>query len=1016
MRWFFPIVLGGLICPQLAAQALRFQQITTEQGLSDNAVTCVFEDRAGFIWIGTQRGLNRYDGQRVETFTSQENGPRGVKISSIAEDARGDLWITTVDGGLSRHDHVTDRFVQLPHDSLNVRSPPTDELNHVLVLNDSVLVLSSRGKGAIWYHLRNGMLLRRGFREPVTNAQGDTILSMADHWVHAAFRLDERRLLLTMLASSGPCIVDALTGERTALLANAGLVTHATLSDSVLFMGGWSPGLFRARPDSSFTVERFPIEDEITAIIPWDAQRLLLATKVGGLLCVGKDGTVLERYQHTRHDASSLLSDRVTCLLRDRAGDLWVGTTKGLSVFAPAVWRCEAIPLINADRAGDLEFHAVQQDDDGTVRISTSKGFLLVDPVSRKRRLVELFQDGLPLELTGLFRTAPDEFFAGTETGIFRYDPRRERILRRSGTGRWESDHANTMFQTRAVWSDTIGGQAVIICGALGYGHIALDRTSGELLGDWVDHRDEAGTMMLRTTLRDAHGTYWSATAGGVVRWRPVAMGSGPNGTVFSTRAAVDHRLPGDDAQGLAIDGDTVWVALRDAGLASIVDGHARAHPPPVHMPHDMLGVTVDTDGRVWCTTGNGLLRYDPRTNGWLHVPVNDGREFRQLGKCITTLRDGRIAFCADDHLLLIDPKAYNELPELPAPRIVGISNTWGSLEVDAEHRLELPFRNSAFDAMVTALQPVGAAPLTFLYRLDDEGTAHREVGAREPLRFSGVAVGTHRLLVRVRDAYGREGPEYPLLTVTVIGPFWQRWWFFLIVLGAGALGMYLVSRFRLRQRARLQHVRDRIARDLHDDIGSTLGSISFYSEALKRKLSDTDDIMARQITDRIGASSREMIDQMNDIVWSVDPKNDDAGALSERLRAFASDLLAARGIALDFRADEGVNERKLSAEQRRNVFLISKELLHNTVKYADARQVNIMLATAGRSLELTIGDDGKGFDPDNTDSYDGNGLPNMRARAAAVGAEFTIDSAPGKGTRARIVLAQQVFTPRSGD
>ena len=321
-------------------------------------------------------------------------------------------------------------------------------------------------------------------------------------------------------------------------------------------------------------------------------------------------------------------------------------------------------------------------------------------------------------------------------------------------------------------------------------------------------------------------------------------------------------------------------------------------------MPQDLLGVTVDRSGLVWCTTGNGLLRYSPASDAWSHIPVNDGRDFRQLTQCITTLQDGRVAFCADDHLLLLDPAGYDAMVDLPVPREGGLSNTWGVLEAEEGERVELAYRNSSLDVMLTALQPVGAGPLTFLCRLDDEPEARHAVSALDPLRFAGVPVGTHRLLVRVRDAYGREGPEHALLTITVVGPFWQHWWFFLLVLGAGV--GYLSGRLSPRMRT----------------------------------VADTDHAMAQQVAERIGTSSREMVDQMSDIVWSVDPKNDDAAALGARLRAFAGDMLATRNIALDFRTTEAVNERKLSAEQRRNVFLICKEVLYNTVKYAEAKHL----------------------------------------------------------------------------
>ena len=1011
-------LLIALLCGGLSvAQELRFQHLTSDDGLSDNAITCIYQDRAGYIWIGTENGLNRYDGQRVERFPAGPDGPGGDHISSIAEDAHGDLWITTIDAGLSKRDHATGRYTHLQHDPADPRSVPTNALTHVLVLDDSLLLLSSQDRGAIWYHQGTGVVQCRGFNPSVVNAKGDTTVRAEDNWCHDAVRLDDRRIVLSMLRPPGLCVVDAETGGLVRTLGvTRGPITNLLLANGALYMGGWTNGLHRVDPEHPEWVAYFPMEEEITAMVQWDDRHLVAATKLSGLLRVDKDGAVTGRDRHVRSDPSSLRSDRTTCLLRDRANNLWVGTAKGVSVYAPSVWRFDAIPLLPQDHVGDMVFHSIQQDENSTIRLSTSKGFILVDPVSHGHRIVELIDAGVPLEVTGLFRTGADEWFVGTETGIFRYDPGRARILPSSETGKWSNYHAGSMFQSRAINRCSVGGRDLLILGALGYGHIAIDPATATSIPDWVDYPDQRGTMMLRSTLLDAHGMYWSATRGGVVRWMPVPIGDEPSGIVFGTQAGSEHRLPGDDAQALAWRGDTLWVALRDAGLASIVGDRAYAHPPPAHMPHDALGLTIDRAGHVGGTTSNGLLRYTPRTSTWLHVPVNNGNVFRQLTKCIATLHDGRIAFCADDHLLIFDPRTYDELPELPAPTLFDMSNTWGDLRADASGTLELPYRNSAFDVMLTALQPVGAAPLTFLYRLDSEGERTHAVTGHEPDRYAGVPSGSHRLLVRERDAYGREGPEHDLLAVTVIGPFWQRWWFFVLVLAAGAIGMYLVSRLRQKQRAKLQHVRDRIARDLHDDIGSTLGSISFYSEALKRKLENVNDGMAQEVAEKIGASSREMIDQMSDIVWSVDPKHDDAAALIARLQAFASDLLATRNIALHFSADPALKERKLTADQRRNLFLIGKEVLYNTLKYADARTVRIRFTGGHRSFTMELQDDGRGFDPGNTDSYNGNGLPNMKNRAVAIAAEFILESSPGSGTLVRVVVPPHGTLPQSWD
>lgn len=1019
-RWLIPFPFA-LAWPFLcAAQELRFQHITTEDGLSDNAVTCVFEDRAGYIWIGTEHGLNRYDGQRMVTFPPGADGPKGRHITAVAEDDQGRIWVSTCDGGLSVRDPSSRSFAHYNTDGAEGHRLPTDLLNHVLVVNDSSLVLSSRNMGAIWLNTRSGAAVPRAFRKVLLDANGDTTARSFNAWCHTALRLDERRLWAPMIGGTGSYIMDVVTGERLATLnrppAPEMLNTNGLRIGDVLYTGGWTPGIMRFALDQDNRPELLPLEEEVTAMVPWSDGSLLAGTKLNGLLLIDTGQKVVRRWHHARGDHASLINDRVRCLLKDRHGNLWAGTADGLSVFAPEVWPFHITPLQSEEEPGDIVFHNLQQDDDGTLRIATSRGFYLLDPSGGSPREVDMGYGGLPLEPTGLFRLEDGSVFLGTETGLFRYDLARERLSSHQGDA-FLNYGAKRMFQVRSVHLDTFSGSPRLLVGALGYAPGILDPVTGAIAEYGVHFRlPDRPAMLIKNTIRDGRGGYWMATATGLVHWVPQRSGPSIPMEVFAPDAGGQKHIAGTDVTDVLAMGDTVWAALRDAGLARIVDGHAESFTPPAHIPHDALGIAVDAQGHIWYTSSDGLVRFDPASKEWSHVPVNDGRDFRRLSSCILTLRDGRIAFCADRHLIFFDPRVFDALPEPPIPAIVELKNTWGILAINEQAEVEIPYRSSSFDAVISALVPTAARPLEFVYRLEGVDADARCTNGREAIRYAGVPVGAHRLLVRVRDGYGREGPEHALLTVTVTGPFWQRWWFLVVVLGSGALGMYLVSRFRQRQRMRLQRVRDRIARDLHDDIGSTLGSISFYSEALKRKLGETDDAMAQQVAERIGSSSREMIDQMSDIVWSVDPKNDDAGALVTRLQAFASDLLAARRIALHFHADAAGKERKLTAEQRRNIFLICKEVLHNTLKYADARTVTITMGSTGRALELVIEDDGLGFDPENTDSYNGNGLPNMRVRAEAIGAVFTVTSTPGKGTRARILLPQNALTPRSGD
>lgn len=999
-------------------QVLQFQHLTTEHGLPDNAITCVFEDRAGYIWIGTENGLARYDGRHMERFPPGTGGPQGARISGIDQDPSGRLWVSTVDGGLSMRDPLTGTFTHFRQGKGNGQLP-SDLLNHVLAVNDSIVVLSSQANGAIWFNVRRGTFTTVAIPHIRLGDHG-VVASPTVYWCHRTMWMDSTHLWMAKMSVPSSLLAVASTGAvvHSALSADLDsfLPSNGVRIGNDLYMGGWTPGIKQVDLSGQRPPHMLALSDEVTALLAWDNGLLLAGTKVNGLLLLDTAGRMLGHMRHVRARPASLCNDRVRCLLKDRSGNLWVGTANGLSVHAPATWRFTATELVHKDDPGNLAFHQIQQDADGTIRLSTSKGFVLVDPRTLATRTVEQVHQGKRLEVTGLFHV-PAGCYMGTETGLFRYDPTRERIM----AGNAVHIEAGNMFQVRSLFQEALNGRPLLIISVLGWGQEAYDPVTGQRITDWSEmpvgeqEKIQPNELMVRRTLRDRSGRYWSTSGGGLLNWEFPLSGSPLIWYRMNTAEAGTKRLPGNDATGLALRNDTLWAGLRDAGLAAIVDGAAMAHRPPDHMPHDVLGLTVAHDGAVWCTTSNGLLRYGPRDGEWLHVPVDDGRTFRQLTGSIVTLHDGRIAFAADDHLITFDPAVFRDLPTIPAPTLLEVQGSWGAIGLNGDTVLDIPYRSSSFDASVTALRPTGAAPLAFLYRLEGLDDTVHAIAPDGLIRYAGVPVGTHRLLVRVRDAYGREGPEHALLTVVVAGPFWQRWWFFLLVLAAGASAMYLVSRYRQRQQVRVQRVRDSIARDLHDDIGSALGSISFYSEALKRKL-EHDDGTARSVAEKIGTSSREMIEQMSDIVWSVDPKNDDAGSLITRMETFASDLLAAKGIALHFDRSDAPLERKLNATQRRNLFMIHKEALHNALKYAQCRTITVRIAFPGRNVQLEVIDDGIGFDPANVDSYNGNGLGNMRTRAAAIGGTVTITSRIGHGTVVCAVAPLAHPSTRSGD
>lgn len=236
-------------------------------------------------------------------------------------------------------------------------------------------------------------------------------------------------------------------------------------------------------------------------------------------------------------------------------------------------------------------------------------------------------------------------------------------------------------------------------------------------------------------------------------------------------------------------------------------------------------------------------------------------------------------------------------------------------------------------------------------------------------------------------------------IPVRVKEAFWQKWWFwpsvvlyFLLLVG---IGVYLFFLYDFRQKLKLHYVRNRIASDLHDEVGSNLNSIAIFTELLRKKVADDASLLP--ILDRITSNSEETVTLMRDTVWAINPENDSTEKLVERMRAFGVEILAAKGIPFHFTVHDLKSSDGLSMEQRRSLYLVYKEAVNNIVKHAEAKNAECTLKKEEGVLKIRIKDDGKGFDPSAT--FEGNGLRNFTTRGRDENMRVSVTSKPGEGT-----------------
>jgi signal transduction histidine kinase len=280
---------------------------------------------------------------------------------------------------------------------------------------------------------------------------------------------------------------------------------------------------------------------------------------------------------------------------------------------------------------------------------------------------------------------------------------------------------------------------------------------------------------------------------------------------------------------------------------------------------------------------------------------------------------------------------------------------------------------------------------------------------------YTNLDPGKYVFKVKASNNDGVWNEEGTAIKVIIIPPFWQRLWFQLaigLLVLSGIIGLVrFLSTRKLRQQLdaveqqrAMEKERTRISSDMHDEIGASLTHIAITSELLKKSLNQTQKNEVQNYVEDIARTAREVIDHIGEIIWAINPRNDSLDNLIAYIRQYAGNFFEALPIHCRYDLPEHLPPQTLTSEARRNLFLVTKEALHNILKHAEAKDVQIKIALHGDDLELSIADNGKGFCQQEVSRF-GNGLKNMKKRMTDIGGKFEISSRQGEGTVIKIRL-----------
>jgi signal transduction histidine kinase len=597
---------------------------------------------------------------------------------------------------------------------------------------------------------------------------------------------------------------------------------------------------------------------------------------------------------------------------------------------------------------------------------------------------------------------------------------------------------------TRYTWRDGLLNAAVRVLHEDGAGNLWVGTSKGLscLRGGWFTQnvlQQHLAGRIVRAICEDHEGGLWFGTEQGLCYWKDEQF------TDFTVRDGLSSSAI------LALYEDAehdLWIGTVGGGLNRRHQGTFSSYTTKQGLYNDdVLAILEDNYGYFWMSCLEGLSRVrkaelaalDEKKIEAVHA-VSYGRvdgfisaQFNGVAQPAAWKgRDGRLWFPTTKGLLAVEPGVpVNEAPppvvieqvimdkrqiRLPAARQTAGDAAGASLALEAG---DAPIRvrrdRGELEFHFTALSYQLPEKNRFKYKLEGVDQEWNDAGPQHAANYHGLAPGQYRFLVMACNNDGVWNETPASLDLELLPHFWQTPWFrtlAVVALGGSLAGLVRhlsIKRWKRklasmeRERA-IERERARIAKDIHDDLGSSLTRIAMMSELVEADKADPGQVQTH--ARKIAASARATVQSLDEIVWAVSPENDTWNSLAEYLSRYASEFFQGTNVRCRLEMALDLPACPLSSEVRHNLFLVIKEALNNILKHAGASYAHLRVSANTAGVELVITDDGRGFDLEAPSSGpQRNGLINMRQRLAALGGNCRIESRPGQGTKLTLTL-----------
>ena len=975
------------------------------------------KDHDGFLWVGTEAGLNRFNGYDFTVYKSLASDSTTIPsnvIFNMFVDRTGNLWIGT-SVGLCRYEKKYNRFKRL-----YCRMPDGQKVYSADCLSffqDSKenLWTTCISLGLLKYNKQDdcfekifpleNKLPKSGMVDMMEDADGMFWIVTHKYLFHydpanRTFREFENKL--------------HLEGNYA---FQSGQIVKDDFDTNSLWFGTWGAGLVHFNKTTGKFIS-FPLEKSASrnlGNIVFDIHK-----RERNKWWVASNSGIIE-FDPSKKTFGAILRDSLNekslvtiprGIYRDNEGIVWIGSLGGLCNIHPAKQNFISQPLWANIPVQKCYYDEASEKIYG-IRFYSNRSLVILD---RKTNTEQTFKipdaDELRAEPFSILKDDDGLIWIGTTRGIYTFDEQKKKFslfeTSKSAQIPERNVYAGNSFKDS-------GGNIWFACNGKGLMKIsAKDKTVRTFFHDEKERNSFPLIRVNRVIEGPGNTIYACDDFNGIVK-----MGIenekieffNPNQEKYSLlMGAIDIVLDYKEQ---------IWIATRNNGLVCLDKNKnttAYVKDNSGNIIDEQQCITIDHSGKIWLAASNGIFRFDPDAKSFTQFNLKDGFPAGAISDPLYVLKNGKITFMYHKGLYCFDPaeliKTGKELYVHLTSFMVNGKATSFSSYIDQFDTISLGHTENNITVEYAATNFFNAQSTMYSYMLDGVDKGWSAPSRTRMLNFTQLAPGNYWLRIKAGESF----PEKKLF-IRIIPAWWQtalfKWSLLLVIVAVSIFVIRFFISFRykqkiaqLEQQREIEQVRMRISRDIHDEIGSGLTKIKLMSRNLSRS---KEESIIKETSTKISSASDELIKNLGEIVWTINPSNDTLENIFAFVRNYISKLFAENEemkLKLDFtEPDEIPKGVNINPEIKRSLLLILKECLTNIFKHSQATEVIVSMKADSCMIELNVHDNGKGMQEERQNNF-GNGISNMRRRADSVNAQFSISSGDdGTGMLLKIPL-----------